>query len=86
MALCAIEGDNHCFVAEIDPLGVECCYNVFADQAIQPRTDGGKLHVGTTNEGVSGTVRMLEHKLGAIDESLRTCQETRPLRMAPRHR
>ena len=46
---------------------------------IQPWTDSGKLHVVTTNEGVSGTVRMLGHKLGAIDESLRICQETRPL-------
>jgi hypothetical protein len=79
MALCGNEGDNHCFVAEVDPLGVGCCYNVFADQAIQPRTDSSKLHVVTTNERVSGTVRMLRHKLGAIDESLRVCQKTRPL-------
>jgi hypothetical protein len=30
---------------------------VFADQAIQPRTDSSKLHLVTTEERVSGTLR-----------------------------
>jgi hypothetical protein len=28
------DGDNHCLLIEIDPLGQGCCYTVFADQAI----------------------------------------------------
>ena len=79
MALCGNEGDNQCFFAEADPLGVGCGYNVFKDRAIQPWTDSSKLHVVTTEERVSGTVRMLGHQLGAIDESLGICQKTGPL-------
>ena len=63
MAFCAHEGDDHCLVAEVDPLGAGCCYNVFEDQANQPWTDSARLHVVTTNARASGTVRMLGHKV-----------------------
>jgi hypothetical protein len=52
---------------------------VFADQAIQTQTDSSELPVVAKNERVSGTVRRVGHKLGAIGESLRICQKTKPL-------